>query len=174
MNVLLAEVARSLKELQLGFAGELTMSDAMESLKDTLYLDQVPETWAKRAWGSQRPLGSWLQDFTARLHQLEEWQDNPSDIPRVTWISGLVNPQSFLTAICQVTAQRTSTELDKLCTLTEVTKKMDVQEIDVHPKDGAYIVGLSMQGARWDVQTAKIEKSRPKEMFSTMPIINVR
>lgn len=25
-------------------------------------------------------------------------------IPKVTWISGLVNPQSFLTAICQVSA----------------------------------------------------------------------
>lgn len=26
----------------------------------------------------------------------------PRQIPKVTWISGLVNPQSFLTAICQV------------------------------------------------------------------------
>lgn len=41
MNTLLAEIIRSLKELQLGFAGELTMSDAMESLMDALYLDKV-------------------------------------------------------------------------------------------------------------------------------------
>ncbi len=150
------------------------MSDAMEELKGMIFMDQVPETWMKRAWASQRSLGSWLQDFTARVHQLEEWQNNPTDIPQVTWISGLVNPQSFLTAICQVSAQRSSTELDKLSTLTEVTKTMDVQELSSHSKDGAYIIGLSMQGARWDVQTAKIENSRPKEIFSTMPIINVR
>lgn len=41
MNTLLAEVVRSLKELQLGFAGELTMSDAMEGLMDALYLDKA-------------------------------------------------------------------------------------------------------------------------------------
>lgn len=41
MNTLLAEIVRSLKELQLGFAGELTMSDAMEGLMDALYLDKV-------------------------------------------------------------------------------------------------------------------------------------
>lgn len=41
MNTLLAEMVRSLKELQLGFAGELTMSDAMEGLMDALFLDKV-------------------------------------------------------------------------------------------------------------------------------------
>lgn len=41
MNTLLVEMVRSLKELQLGFAGELTMSDAMEGLMDALYLDKV-------------------------------------------------------------------------------------------------------------------------------------
>lgn len=41
MNTLLAEVIRSLKELQLGFAGELTMSDAMENLMDALFLDKA-------------------------------------------------------------------------------------------------------------------------------------
>jgi hypothetical protein len=45
------------------------------------------------------------------LIQLEEWQNNPTDIPKVTWLSGLVNPQSFLTAICQVAAQKNQWEL---------------------------------------------------------------
>eukprot|EP00957_Ditylum_brightwellii_P082439 6268032-Ditylum_brightwellii.AAC.1 len=40
MNVLLVEIKRSIKELKLGFAGELTMSDAMESLMTSLYLDR--------------------------------------------------------------------------------------------------------------------------------------
>lgn len=42
MNVLLAEIVRSLNELSLGFQGELTMSDAMDSLVESLYLDRVP------------------------------------------------------------------------------------------------------------------------------------
>ncbi|CAB1116950.1 unnamed protein product [Ectocarpus sp. CCAP 1310/34] len=181
MNTLLAEIVRSLKELQLGFAGELTMSDAMEGLMDALYLDKVPATWAKRAWPSLRPLASWLADFTLRLGQLEEWQNNPMEIPKVTWISGLVNPQSFLTAICQVTAQKNQWELDKLQTQSEMLKKFAVDEVDSHSKEGAYIIGLSMQGARWDPNSVSIEKSKarnglemPKEMFCSMPIMSVK
>ncbi len=78
MNVLLTEIVRSLKELQLGFAGELTMSDAMDALKTSLYLDRIPVTWQKRAWPSLRPLASWLNDFIQRLQQLEDWQNNPA------------------------------------------------------------------------------------------------
>ncbi len=100
--------------------------------------------------------------------------NNPSEIPKVTWISGLVNPTSFLTAICQVAAQKNRWELDKLVTFTEVTKRMSVDEVDAPSRDGAYITGLSLQGARWDVNGCQLEKSHPKEMFCAMPIINVR
>merc|ERR1719164_223263 len=163
-NVLLAEIVRSLNELKLGFAGELTMSDAMEGLQNAMFMDQIPAGWAKRSWPSLRPLASWLTNFNLRLNQLDEWQGNPMDIPKVTWISGLFNPQSFLTAINQVAAQRNQWELDKLLNFTDVTKKMTADEID----------GLSMQGARWDLNAVNIEKSKPKEMFSEMPVMNVR
>ena len=173
-NNLLSEVIRSLNELKLGFAGELTMSDAMDALKNSLYLDRIPATWQKRAWPSMRALTPWLLDFTLRLAQLEEWQNNPAEIPKVTWLSGMVNPQSFLTAICQVTAQANKWELDKLVTWTDPTKKMSVDEIDRKSLEGAYITGLYLQGARWDVSSQLLDRSKPKEMFFKMPVINVR
>eukprot|EP00592_Proboscia_alata_P015189 CAMPEP_0194394788 /NCGR_PEP_ID=MMETSP0174-20130528/124051_1 /TAXON_ID=216777 /ORGANISM="Proboscia alata, Strain PI-D3" /LENGTH=2316 /DNA_ID=CAMNT_0039190629 /DNA_START=658 /DNA_END=7604 /DNA_ORIENTATION=+ len=174
MNVLLVEIRRSIKELQLGFAGELTMSDSMESLMTSLFLDKIPTTWAKKSWPSLRPLASWISNFSDRLAQLEEWMNNPSEIPRVTWLSGLVNPTSFLTAICQVTAQKNQWELDKLVTFTDVTKRLNADDIDSSSRDGAYIIGLSMQGARWDATNVHIDKSQPKEMFCRMPVINVK
>jgi len=174
MNILLAEIVRSLNELKLGFAGELTMSDAMDALKSSLYLDRIPAAWQKRAWPSMRPLSSWLNDFNFRLVQLEEWQNNPADIPKVTWLSGLYNPQSFLTAICQVTAQKNQWELDKLVTWTDVTKKLNIEEVEGLSRDGAYIIGLSVQGARWDTTGSILERSKPKEMFCKMPVINVK
>ena len=174
MNVLLVEMKRSIKELQLGFAGELTMSDAMENLMTSFYMDRLPLTWRKISWPSMKGLGSWLSNFSERLNQLEEWSNNPSEIPKVTWLSGLVNPTSFLTAICQVTAQKNQWELDKLVTFTDVTKRNSVEELDSSSRDGAYVIGLSMQGARWDVNNVHIEKSNPKEMFCPMPIMNVK
>lgn len=174
LNTLLTEMVRSLKELQLGFAGELTMSEKMEALMMALYLDQIPANWLKLSWPSLRSLAGWLSNLQARLLQLEEWQQNPGELPKVTWIAGLVNPQSFLTAVCQVTAQKSGWELDKLVTQTDVTKKMTAEEVDLPSRDGAYIVGLAMQGARWDVQTGMLDKARPKEMFCPMPIMVVR
>lgn len=174
MNVLLSEINRSIKELQLAFTGELTMSDSMEDLMISLYMDKVPVTWSKLSWPSKRGLSSWINNFVDRLAQLEEWANNPSEIPKVTWLSGLVNPTTFLTAICQVTAQRNQWELEKLVTFTDVTKRMNTDELESSSRDGAYIIGLSIQGARWDVRNSQIEKSQPKEIFSPMPIINVR
>ncbi|KAF4030914.1 Dynein heavy chain C-terminal domain [Phytophthora infestans] len=173
MNGLLAEVVRSLNELSLGFAGELTMSDAMEAVQESLFLDRVPKSWEKLAFPSMRPLGSWLTNLEARLQQLEEWTQNPADIPRVTWLSGMINPQSFLTAIMQVTAQKNQWELDKLVIQTDVLKRRN-GEVDAPSRDGAYIHGLFLMGARWDIQNNTVDRSHPKEMFSPMPVINCK
>jgi hypothetical protein len=45
----------------------------------------------------------------------------------VVWLSGLFNPQSFLTAVMQTTARRNDWPLDKTVLLTEVTKKTPEQ-----------------------------------------------
>lgn len=174
MNVLLAEIRRSIKELQMGFMGKLTMSDSMEELMMSFYMDRVPASWAKLAWPSKLSLGSWVKNFSDRLFQLEEWMTNPSEIPKVTWLSGLVNPTSFLTAICQVTAQKNQWELDKLVTFTRVTKMMSADEVDGNSRDGVYITGLSLQGASFDVASGQLQTSRPKEIFCQMPIIHIK
>lgn len=43
---------RSLKELDLGLKGELTITSEMEVLENALFLDQVPVIWALRAYPS--------------------------------------------------------------------------------------------------------------------------
>merc|ERR1711935_957512 len=106
MNVLMKEIKRSLIELGMGFAGELTMSEKMEELMGAMFLDRIPSTWMNLAWASVRPLASWLIDCTARCTQLQAWCDAPAQVPRVTWLSGFRNPTSFLTAIKQVIAQK--------------------------------------------------------------------
>ena len=61
--------AYSPQQLKLGFAGELTMSDAMDALKKAL--SDRPATWQK-CLASMRAL-THGNDFTMRLNQLEEW-----------------------------------------------------------------------------------------------------
>jgi dynein heavy chain len=163
-----------MEELTLGFAGEFTISEAMDRLTVNLYQGSVPQEWVKLSWPSLRTLPMWLHDLNKRIIQLQDWLESPNDVPRVTWISGLVNPNSFLTAIKQIQAQRSGAELDKLVIHTEITKKMGVDDVDGPPREGAYVCGLSMQGARWDCDSGTVKASRPKEMFSPMPVMNCR
>lgn len=171
-NVLVFEIKRSLEELTLGFAGELTMTDQMEALMVALYLGEVPKTWSNLAWPSLRSLPSWLEDLTRRLNQLSEWAQNPQEIPRVTWISGLTNPSSFMTAIKQMYAEKTGSELDKLEIETEVTRK-EVSECEQPSRDGFYVHGLYLQGARLEVSSF-LSPARSKEMFFLMPVLNCK
>ena len=174
MNGLIQVMLATLEELDLGFKGELTMGDHMEKLQDALYLDRVPQVWLKVAYPSIRGLTTWLSNLKGRLEQLREWTNGPTDIPPVTWLSGLFNPTSFLTAVMQTTAQAQSLELDKLRVATEVTKRMDPSEFSTHSRDGAYVYGLSLEGARWSMQGAVLEASAAGEMTCAMPVINCK
>ena len=47
-----------------------------------------------------------FRDVQARAAQLNEWTAD-LNVPKVVWLSGLFNPQSFLTAVMQVRAALT-------------------------------------------------------------------
>ena len=154
--------------------GYLTVSDAMEELANALYLDRVPKRWEQLAYPSLRSLSAWVSDLVNRISQLNDWVASPLDTPVVTWLPGLFNPPSFLTAIMQIVAQAQSLELDKLTLLTEVTKKLAPEEFTAAAKDGTYISGLFLEGGSWNVNGAVLESSKPREMFSPLPVIHIR
>jgi hypothetical protein len=123
------ELARSLAELDLGLKGDLQMSERMEVLQLALAENRVPSTWEALAYPSKRPLGMWFLNFIERHRQLSDWTAELG-LPKLTWISGLFNPQSFLTAIMQTSARKNDWPLDKMVVQTEVTKKLP-EEIQV-------------------------------------------
>lgn len=174
INNLLSEMRRSLNELTSGFAGELTISDEMEALMTALHQGKIPQTWSRLAWASTRTLPLWLSDLGNRIVQLQSWTENPLEVPRVTWLSGLVYPQALLTAIRQDVASKSGTELDKLISYTEPSKKSFEECAEAPPRDGIWVHGLSLQGARWNTSDGSLESSRPKELFCALPVINVR
>lgn len=124
MNVLINEILKSLAEIELAFKGELTMTEAMETLMSSINNNRVPANWAKLAFPTTRPLGSWLDNLKHRLDQLNTWKEDPTTIPKVTFLNRLFNPQSFLTAIRQVYSREKQQELNKLYIQTDILKKM--------------------------------------------------
>ncbi|XP_014280457.2 dynein beta chain, ciliary [Halyomorpha halys] len=172
MNHLTGEMKRSLKELDLGLKGELTITSDMEDLENALFLDQVPGVWSARAYPSLLGLTSWFIDLLLRLRELETWSTD-FVLPSSVWLSGFFNPQSFLTAIMQSTARKTEQPLDKMCLQCDVTKKHK-EDFMSPPREGAYVHGFFMEGGRWDVQQGIIMESRLKELFPAVPVINIR
>ncbi|TNN09426.1 Dynein beta chain, ciliary [Schistosoma japonicum] len=169
MNILIKEMRRSLKELTLGLKGELTTTPEMEELANSLIIDSVPGQWEKRAYPSMYPLGIWYADMLSRVKELEAWT-NDFSLPNTVWLGGLFNPQSFLTAIMQQTARKNEWPLDRMVLQCDVTKKTK-DEMSAPPREGAYIHGLFMEGARWDVQTNMIAEARLKELAPSLPVI---
>ena len=94
-----------------------------------------------------RPLAGWMDNLLMRLKQLMDWQAHPDtnsnpnlnlhlnlnpnsnammdwqadlSMPKVAWLSGFFNPQSFLTAILQAQARKNEWPLDKVVVAVEV------------------------------------------------------
>lgn len=173
MNVLIYEIIRTLNDVQNAFKGLLTMSDQMEALIDSIYFDRVPPGWAKLAYPSTRGLGSWIDNLKHRLEQLNAWKEDPVNIPKVVFLNRLFNPQSFLTAITQVHSRKEKEELNKLTVQTDITKK-NWNEVEALPKDGAFVFGFHIEGARWDSNIGQLDESFPKKQYSIVPVVHCK
>lgn len=105
-----------------------------------------------------------------RCKELDTWTQDLS-LPSVVWLSGLFNPQSFLTgngdvtgrrqgpsygltaisvhvsAVMQTLARKNEWPLDKVNLTVDVTKKFK-EEFNQPAREGAYVYGLYMEGRR--------------------------
>ncbi|KAG8139084.1 hypothetical protein E2320_001860 [Naja naja] len=172
MNILIREIRRSIKQLDLGLKGELTFSSSMETLQSSLFYDQVPDAWSSLAYPSTYSLAQWFNGLLLRCRELDTWTQDLV-LPSVVWLSGFFNPQSFLTAIMQTTARKNNWSLDKMCLTTDVTKKSR-EDYGHPPREGAYIFGLYMEGARWDIQAGVVAEARLKDLTPMLPVIFAR
>ncbi|KAB1266022.1 Dynein heavy chain 17; axonemal [Camelus dromedarius] len=152
--------------------GELTITTDMEDLSMALFYDTVPETWMARAYPSMMGLAAWYADLLLRIRELEAWTTDFA-LPTTVWLAGFFNPQSFLTAIMQSMARKNEWPLDKMCLSVEVTKKSR-EDMTAPPREGSYVYGLFMEGARWDTQTGVIAEARLKELTPAMPVIFIK
>lgn len=70
-------------------------------------------------------------------------------------------------------ARKNEWPLDKMCLQCDVTKK-NREDMGGAPREGAYVCGLFMEGARWDTQAGMINESRLKELAPPMPVIFIK
>lgn len=144
----------------------------METLQNALFFDTVPESWTRRAYPSMDGMAAWYVNLLLRIRELENWVSDFA-MPSCIWLAGFFNPQSFLTSIMQSMARKNEWPLDKMCLQCDMTKK-NKEDFSSPPREGAYIHGLFMEGARWDIQTSLIQESGLKDLTPSMPVMFIK
>ncbi len=179
-NNLLSTMRKSLEDLQRALAGDVVMTEALEAMSDSLFTNQIPKLWAAEAYPSLKSLADWFNDLLARVEFIGRWiRDGP---PAVYWISGFFFPQAFLTGARQNYARSQKKAIDAISFDFKVieTKSAAVPasgggggSFDLKkPEFGVLVYGLYLEGARWDAINQTLTDSRPKELYTAMPVLH--
>uniref|UniRef100_A0A2K6TF76 Dynein axonemal heavy chain 11 n=1 Tax=Saimiri boliviensis boliviensis TaxID=39432 RepID=A0A2K6TF76_SAIBB len=158
MNILIREIRLSLEQLDLSLKGELALSPAVEAQQFALSYDTVPDTWSKLAYPSTYSLARCLLVVPGNLTY------------NVFTLLILLHFCFVAKAIMQTMARKNEWPLDKTCLTVDVTKKTK-EDYGHPPREGAYLHGLFMEGARWDTQSGTIVEARLKELTCPMPVL---
>eukprot|EP00747_Dinoflagellata_sp_TGD_P112722 gnl/TRDRNA2_/TRDRNA2_171542_c1_seq9.p1 gnl/TRDRNA2_/TRDRNA2_171542_c1~~gnl/TRDRNA2_/TRDRNA2_171542_c1_seq9.p1 ORF type:complete len:647 (+),score=122.52 gnl/TRDRNA2_/TRDRNA2_171542_c1_seq9:121-2061(+) len=153
--------------------GIVLMTDELEDLGKGLYLNLVPQAWARVGPLSMMPLLSWMKDLNARVSFMHRWREGLMP-PIAFWIPGLFIPEAFFTSVLQNFARKHRTAFDRL-TFEFVVKddvKIDGSDIPEQPEAGVYCVGLFLEGGRWDFDTHALGPSKPKQLFAEAPCMH--
>ena len=172
MNILLSTIRKSLGDLQLGLQGALNISEAMDKMMTSMFMDQIPAMWEKQAWRTLKTLPVWFVDVLERCTMFKDWSDSLK-MPASLWLSGCSNPMAFVTAVMQVTARAYTWALDEVETFTDITT-MDWDLAEGQPEEGAYVHGIYIEGARWDREAGELRDSFLRELAPQMPIIHLK
>ena len=137
---------------------------------DALLSGQVPALWGF-CYPSLQPLGSWMRDLQERISFFAAWLGG--GLPKAYWLSGFTYPTGFLTALLQTSARKNGVSIDSLGWEFPVLLD-DWKTVKAHPKEGALVYGMYLEGARWNRDEGCLADANPLELIADMPMVHFK
>ena len=170
-NMLIRRMNNSLIELGRALIGEVGMSNELDDVAKSLFNGQIPAIWRKLAPDTLKNLSNWMAHFRQRYAQYSEWVE--SGEPMVMWLSGLHIPESYLTALVQMTCRKNAWSLDRSTLYTRVTKFAKQEDVQENPSSGALVYGLYLEGGAWNLERGCLERQKPKQLVQELPVLQI-
>jgi dynein heavy chain len=167
-NVLNKRVKGTLEQLKKAVKGLVVMSAQLENMFNCFLFQKVPPEWESAAYPSLKPLGYWVENFFQRLQTTHEWLTKGP--PASFWVSGFFFPQGFMTGALQMYARKTRLAIDTLAFRSHVMTFSE-DAVPGPPKDGVYIHGLFVVGARWNPNKMILDEMNPLQLISRVPCV---
>ena len=167
-NTLSSVITQSLQDIMDGIKGVIVMSSDLEFAGQSLFYGAVPEKWLDASYPSLKPLASYVLDLLDRLLFLKKWLDGKA--PPTYWVSGFYFTQAFLTGTLQNHARRYTIPIDDVAFDYEMMAR-PWETYRKGPKDGCYVYGLYLDGARWNPDKKLLDHSLPKVLFAELPMV---
>lgn len=101
--------------------------------------------WLGKSFPSLKSLGGYTKDMLERLKWFEDWERD--GLPEMLWITRFFFTQGFLTGAKQNYARKYNIAIDLLDYDFEVVPN---EEEAVPPEDGINVVGMFMEGCKWN------------------------
>jgi len=170
-GLVLKLLKEDLIQLDLGLKGIVVITPELEDIVQAIQLNAIPKKW-NFAYFSMKPLSNWFEDLCARYAFFDEWAIKGT--PFTFWIGAFTYPTGFTTSLLQKFSRKASgAPIDQL-QFEFIPQQRPAHEIVEQPKDGAYIVNMYLEGAKWDYEKQTLTEPNPMELTCLMPPVQFK
>jgi len=120
-NKVITVMRKTLPVLQKALRGLVVLSQDLEQIANSIFVQETPAMWDNAAYPCLKPLTGWVNELMDRLSFVSTWSVN--GVPEAMWISGFYFPQAFLTGTLQNYARKYDFPIDA-CEFEYVVKNV--------------------------------------------------
>lgn len=134
----------------------------------------MPDAWGS-FYFSLKALSRWLEDIIDRMNFFGTWCTK--GLPYVYNISAFMYPNGFLTALTQRFSRKSFganiVSIDRL-SFDYIIVPRPTSDITEYAKDGAYVTGLILEGAKWNREKHHLMEPEIMDLYEDMPVIHFK